>query len=275
MLTNTLLVEIGTEELPPKALKKLGASFAQNFTQAVQDADLSYSDMKWFAAPRRLAVQLMGLTEQQSDKVVEKRGPAISAAFDADGEPTKAALGWARGNGIDISDAERLVTDKGEWLLHKAHVTGQPIGSLIEDLVKQAIAKLPIPKPMRWGSSDVQFIRPAHTFTAMFGDQVLPASVLGIASSNTIQGHRFHGEPLFTLSHADAYQSECEAHYVYPDFAARCETIANGLNEQAAALGLSADYNQDLLEEIASLVEYPVVMQASFEARFLKYPKKR
>lgn len=273
MLTNTLLVEIGTEELPPKALKKLGSSFAQNFTQAVQDADLSYSDMKWFAAPRRLAVQLMGLTEQQSDKVVEKRGPAISAAFDADGEPTKAALGWARGNGIDISDAERLVTDKGEWLLHKAHVTGQPIGSLIEDLVKQAIAKLPIPKPMRWGSSDVQFIRPAHTFTAMFGDQVLPASVLGIASGNTIQGHRFHGEPLFTLSHADAYQSECEAHFVYPDFAARCETIANGLNEQAAALGLSADYNQDLLEEIASLVEYPVIMQASFEARFLEVPK--
>ena len=273
MLTNTLLVEIGTEELPPKALKKLGASFAQHFTQAVKDADLSYSEMKWFAAPRRLAVQLMELAEQQPDKVVEKRGPAISAAFDVDGQPTKAALGWARGNGIDISEAERLVTDKGEWLLHKAQVTGQPIAHLIEDLVKQAVAKLPIPKPMRWGNSDVQFIRPAHTFTAMFGDRVLPATVLGIASGDTIQGHRFHGEPLFTLSHADAYQSECESHYVYPDFAARCETIANGLNEQASALGLSADYNQDLLEEIASLVEYPVVMQASFEARFLAVPK--
>ncbi len=273
MLTNTLLVEIGTEELPPKALKNLGSSFAQHFAQAVSDADFTYSEIKWYAAPRRLAVQLLDLTEQQPDKVVEKRGPALSAAFDADGQPTKAALGWARGNGIDVSEAEKLVTDKGEWLLHKAQVTGQPIAALIEDLVKQAVAKLPIPKPMRWGSSDVQFIRPAHTFTAMFGDKVLPATVLDITSGNTIQGHRFHGESLFTLPHADAYQTECEAHYVYPDFATRCATIADGLDEQAASLGLRADYNQDLLEEIASLVEYPVVMQASFEARFLEVPK--
>ncbi|MBE1286551.1 MAG: glycine--tRNA ligase subunit beta [Alteromonadaceae bacterium] len=273
MLTNTLLVEIGTEELPPKALKNLGSSFAQHFAQAVSDADFTYREIKWYAAPRRLAVQLFDLTEQQPDKVVEKRGPALSVAFDTDGQPTKAALGWARGNGIDVSEAERLVTDKGEWLLHKAQVSGQPIAALIEDLVKHAVAKLPIPKPMRWGSSDVQFIRPVHTFTAMYGDKVLPATVLDITSDNTIQGHRFHGEPLFTLSHADAYQSECEAHYVYPDFAARCATIANGLDEQAASLGLRADYNQDLLEEIASLVEYPVVMQASFEARFLEVPK--
>lgn len=273
MNTDTLLIELGTEELPPKSLKKLGTSFADNLAQAITDAELSYSDVKWYAAPRRLAVQFIDLAEQQADKIVEKRGPAVSAAFDESGEPTKAALGWARGNGIDIADAERLVTDKGEWLLHNAQVKGQSIAELVQGLVEQAIAKLPIPKPMRWGSSDVQFIRPAHTFTAMYGDKVLPASVLGLASGNELQGHRFHGEPRFKLTHANDYQAACEAHYVFPAFASRCNTIAEGLQAKASALGLTADYNQELLEEIASLVEYPVVMQASFESRFLDVPK--
>ena len=149
MRTENCLVELGTEELPPKALKSLGEAFATQFEAALTQADLDFDSVSWFAAPRRLAVYVSGLAEGQADKVVEKRGPAVSAAFDADGNPTKAAQGWARGNGIDVADAERLVTDKGEWLLHKAQVPGQSVAELLEGLINQAVSKLPIPKPMR------------------------------------------------------------------------------------------------------------------------------
>ena len=178
MVTNTLLIELGTEELPPKSLKTLGTAFGTNIQKELDDSQLAYSEVKWLASPRRLAVLVSGLAYQQADSVVEKRGPAVSAAFDAEGNPTKAAMGWARGNGIDVADAERLVTDKGEWLLYKAQVTGQALDGLIEGIVSRSVTKLPIPKMMRWGSSDTQFIRPVHTFTAMYGDKILPATIL-------------------------------------------------------------------------------------------------
>ena len=174
MRTENCLVELGTEELPPKALKSLGEAFATQFEAALTQADLSFDSVSWFAAPRRLAVYVSGLAEGQADKVVEKRGPAVSAAFDADGNPTKAAQGWARGNGIDVADAERLVTDKGEWLLHKAHVPGQSVVELLEGLINQAVSKLPIPKPMRWGNYNTQFIRPVHTLCVLYGSEMPP-----------------------------------------------------------------------------------------------------
>lgn len=273
MRTETLLIELGTEELPPKSLKTLATAFAANMQKEIDEAQLAYSDVKWFASPRRLAVQFADLAYQQADTVVEKRGPAVSAAFTEDGQPTKAAMGWARGNGIDVADAQRLVTDKGEWLLHKAQVTGQALDVLIEGIVSRSVAKLPIPKPMRWGDSDTQFIRPVHTFTAMYGADVLPATVLDMPSKNVLQGHRFHGPRTFTLAHADNYEAACREHFVVANYAVRQADIAQGLNDQAQALGLTADYNEALLEEIASLVEYPVVLQASFEERFLAVPK--
>ena len=273
MVTNTLLIELGTEELPPKSLKTLGTAFGTNIQKELDDSQLAYSEVKWLASPRRLAVLVSGLAYQQADSVVEKRGPAVSAAFDAEGNPTKAAMGWARGNGIDVADAERLVTDKGEWLLYKAQVTGQALDELIEGIVSRSVTKLPIPKMMRWGSSDTQFIRPVHTFTAMYGDKILPATILDMPSNNVIQGHRFHGPATFTLEHADQYVEMCRKHFVVVDYAEREAQIAAGLNKQADTLGLVADYNQALLEEIASLVEFPVVLQASFEERFLAVPK--
>ena len=140
MRTENLLVELGSEELPPKALIQLGSSFADNIKDALSAAELGYSNVQWFAAPRRLAVYVTSLAESQQDKVVEKRGPAVSAAFDADGNPTKAAMGWARGNGISVEDADRLVTDKGEWLMYKAEVKGQKI-SLITMPVKSLVSR--------------------------------------------------------------------------------------------------------------------------------------
>ena len=273
MRTENCLVELGTEELPPKALKSLGEAFATQFEAALSQADLSFDSVSWFAAPRRLAVYVSGLAEGQADKVVEKRGPAVSAAFDADGNPTKAAQGWARGNGIDVADAERLVTDKGEWLLHNAHVPGQSVAELLEGLINQAVSKLPIPKPMRWGNYNTQFIRPVHTLCVLYGSEVVNVSVLGLTSGRVIQGHRFHGEGRFELDHADNYASALEQQYVLADFEARKDKVRQQLEDAAQSLSLKPDYNEDLLEEIASLVEWPVVLQAGFDKAFLAVPK--
>ena len=273
MRTENCLVELGTEELPPKALKSLGEAFATQFEAALTQADLSFDSVSWFAAPRRLAVYVSGLAEGQADKVVEKRGPAVSAAFDADGNPTKAAQGWARGNGIDVADAERLVTDKGEWLLHKAYVPGQSVAELLEGLINQAVSKLPIPKPMRWGNYNTQFIRPVHTLCVLYGSEVVNLSVLGLTSGRVVQGHRFHGEGRFELDHADNYASALEQQYVLADFEARKDKVRQQLEDAAQSLSLKPDYNEDLLEEIASLVEWPVVLQAGFDEAFLAVPK--
>ncbi len=273
MRTENLLVELGTEELPPKALMQLGSSFANNIEEALTQAELSFNSVVWYAAPRRLAVRVEALVDSQQDKVVEKRGPAVAAAFDAEGQPTKAALGWARGNGIAVEDAERLTTDKGEWLLYKASVKGKGIAELLEGIVTQAVSKLPIPKPMRWGNYTTQFIRPVHTLCALYGDELIDIAVLGLSSGRTLQGHRFHGEPRFELDHADNYLLAMQDHFVVADFAARASAIEASLNERAASLSLTADYDEDLLNEIAALVEWPVVMQASFDETFLDVPK--
>lgn len=182
---DNLLIEIGTEELPPKALRTLAESFVNNFCEELDKAELSYSKAHWYAAPRRLALYVEQLALAQQDKVVEKRGPAVSSAFDAEGKPTKAAEGWARGNGISVAEAERLVTDKGEWLLHRAKVEGVTTESLIPAMAQRALDKLPIPKPMRWGSNKTQFIRPVHTVTMLLGDKLVAGELLGITSART------------------------------------------------------------------------------------------
>ena len=273
MRTENCLIELGTEELPPKALKSLGEAFAHQFEIALSAAELNFDKVTWFAAPRRLAVYIKDLAECQADKTVEKRGPAVSAAFDENGNPTKAALGWARGNGISIEDAERLVTDKGEWLLHKAHVQGKQVYELLESLLNQAVSKLPIPKAMRWGNYSTQFIRPVHTLTVLYGSEVVKLSSLGLSSDRKVQGHRFHGEKIFELDHSDNYAQALEAHYVIADFQARKDKVRQQLQNAAASLSLQPDFDEALLEEIASLVEWPVVMKASFDKGFLDVPK--
>lgn len=191
MSEKTFLVEIGTEELPPKALRSLAESFAANFTADLDNAGLAHGTVQWFAAPRRLALKVANLAEAQPDREIEKRGPAIAQAFDAEGKPSKAAEGWARGCGITVDQAERLTTDKGEWLLYRAHVKGESTEALLPNMVATSLAKLPIPKLMRWGASDVHFVRPVHTVTLLLGDKVIPATILGIQSDRVIRGHRF------------------------------------------------------------------------------------
>ncbi|MGF1726502.1 glycine--tRNA ligase subunit beta [Photobacterium nomapromontoriensis] len=273
MSEKNFLIELGTEELPPKALRTLAEAFADNFEAELNTADLAHQGIKWFAAPRRLALKVTALAEGQSDKVVEKRGPAVSAAFDADGNPTKAAQGWARGNGITVEQAERLVTDKGEWLLFKQEVKGQPAQSLLCELAANALAKLPIPKPMRWGDKDTQFIRPVKTLTMLLGDELIPGTILGVESGRTIRGHRFMGEAEFTIDHADQYPAQLEERgKVMADYDARKAIILADAKQAALAVGGNADLEDDLVEEVASLVEWPVVLTASFEEEFLKVP---
>ena len=273
MRQENLLIEIGTEELPPKSLKKLAQAFAANVEQQLQDAELAFEQITWFASPRRLALQVTNLAGKQQDKVLEKRGPAVSAAFDAEGTPTPAALGWARSNGIDVSEAERLTTDKGEWLLYHAAVEGQSVDTLLPEMVNHALKKLPIPKPMRWGDKATQFIRPVHTVTMLYGGSLIAGEVLGLPSDRVIQGHRFHGESTFTLDHADNYLASLKAHYVLADFQSRRAAILEGLEAAAKQDNAHVDLDDDLLDEVTALVEWPVVLRASFEAEFLEVPK--
>ena len=273
MTTQNFLVEIGTEELPPKALKTLATSFADNVEAELNQASLTFDKIEWFAAPRRLAVKVLNLATQQPSKEIEKRGPAVSAAFDAEGKPTKAAEGWARGCGITVEQAERIATDKGEWLVHHAKIEGQPTKNLLNGIVANALTKLPIPKPMRWADKTVQFIRPVHTVTMLLGDELIEGEILGVASARTIRGHRFLGEKEFEIQHADQYpQLLREKGSVVADFNERKAEILAKSQAKASALGGVADIEESLLEEVTSLVEYPNVLAAKFEERFLAVP---
>ncbi|GAA0669085.1 glycine--tRNA ligase subunit beta [Rheinheimera tangshanensis] len=272
MSVQDFFVEIGTEELPPKALKTLATAFADNITEELAKQNLSHGEVHWYAAPRRLAVRVNQLALQQQDKVVEKRGPALAAAFDADGKPTKAAAAWAASNGITADQAERLETDKGAWLIHKALIKGESTASLLPAVITTALAKLPIAKPMRWGNSTAEFIRPVHTVTLLLGDDVVPATILGKESGRVSYGHRFHAPALVEIKNADSYLSTLEQSYVIADFAKRKAIIAENVAAQAKALNGVALMDDALLEEVASLVEWPVVLVGSFEERFLQVP---
>jgi glycyl-tRNA synthetase beta chain len=272
MSVQDFFVEIGTEELPPKALKTLATAFSDNIVEELSKQNLSHGEVSWYAAPRRLAVRVNQLALQQQDKVVEKRGPALAAAFDADGQPTKAAAAWAASNGITAEQAERLETDKGAWLIHKALIKGESTASLLPAVITTALAKLPIAKPMRWGNSTAEFIRPVHTVTLLLGDDVVPATILGKESGRVSYGHRFHAPALVEIKNADAYLSTLEQSYVIADFAKRKAIIAENVTAQAKALNGVALMDDALLEEVASLVEWPVVLVGSFEERFLQVP---
>ena len=272
MTTETLLIELGTEELPPKSLKALATAFYDNIKSQLDSQDLTYSDIKWFATPRRLAIQVTDLIGKQQDKTVDKRGPAVNVAFDDAGNASKAAQGWARSNGIDVEQAERLVTDKGEWLLHRATVVGKAVTELVPAMVITALNKLPIAKPMRWGSERTQFIRPVHTLTMLFGSELIAGEALGVTSGNQVQGHRFHHEGLVTINHADDYQAELLKAYVEVDFTERQNKIVAQIKKVANDIDAVALIDEELLNEVTALVEWPVTLVGTFDEDFLNVP---
>ena len=273
MSKNNLLVEIGTEELPPKALSKLAGAFEANVRKDLEAADLAFDSIKWYAAPRRLALKVNGLESCQPDKDIEKKGPALKAAYDKDGKPTKAAEGWAKSNGITVDQAEHLKTEKGEWLFCRAHVKGKTVEELVPSMVQKALAALPVPKMMHWGATKFEFVRPVHTVTLLYGTEVIPCELFGIKSDRVVRGHRFMGKQLVTLQSADDYPELLEKEgMVIADYDKRKEIIRNAVIEDAKKLGGEADLDESLLDEVTSLAEYPVVLTAKFEEKFLKVP---
>lgn len=271
--TETFLVEIGTEELPPKALKKLSEAFSSGIQAGLVEAELPMGAVTVYAAPRRMAVMIEGLQTTQADKVVERKGPAKKAAFDSEGNPTKALQGFARGCGVDVSELIELETEKGIWMGYNLEQKGQPATALLPVIVNQSLAKLPIPKRMRWGSSDVEFVRPVHWALMMLGNDVVPASVLGHKTSNTTQGHRFHAPEKMAINHPSEYASKLEQEgYVLADFARREERIQSQVAAVAEQMGGQAVIDKDLLEEVTALNEWPMAVAGEFDSEFLTVP---
>ncbi|MEL6367813.1 MAG: glycine--tRNA ligase subunit beta [Pseudomonadota bacterium] len=267
------LFELGLEELPPKAMQALSQGFAQGMRQALVDAELEHGEIHAFAAPRRLALRIESVARRQEDSIEILRGPPTHIALDEDGNPTKAATAFAKKCGIPFSDLERETTDKGEWLIHRAERSGQPVESLAQGLLEQAIGKLPIPKRMRWGNSDESFVRPLHWLVAMVGDAVLDVSLFGIAAGNETRGHRFHAPAATVISRPSEYASLLMSLYVVADFNERQSRVAAAVAEAADTLGGSVAEDIELLDEVTALVDWPVAVSGTFDRRFLALPE--
>ena len=268
-----LLFELGSEELPPKTLLKLSNALLAGIIQGLQSAELSFASSKAYATPRRLAVFIEDLAIKQPDKTVEKRGPAIQAAFAADGTPSKAALGFADSCGASFDQLERLKTDKGEWLAFTQSVEGRSAEQLIPDIIRQSIANLPIAKRMRWGSFNTEFVRPVHWAVLLYGNAVIDAEILGLKTGDTTSGHRFHAPQKLTINHPEDYQSLLFTQgKVIVDFEQRKVLIRDAAQVAASAVNGIAHIEDDLLEEIAALNEWPVPITGCFDERFLQLP---
>lgn len=268
-----LLIELGTEELPPKALKKLIKAFESGIKQGLEKAELSFDSIRSYAAPRRMAVVVDGLQERQEDRMVERRGPAVKAAFDDDGNPTRAVQGFARSCGVEVEELGKLETDKGAWLVFKKQQTGAEADSLIPEILQQSLNDLPIPKRMRWSDLPGEFVRPVHWLVLLFGDEVIPVDLLGVTSGRESRGHRFHHPETIRIQSAQTYapQLETEGH-VLVDMTARREAIHGQVLELATKLGGEAVLNEGLLDEVTGLVEWPVALSGSYDKRFLELP---
>lgn len=269
-----LLIEIGCEELPPLALPALSRAFEQSVVKGFEALGFEGLRARRYATPRRLALLLFDVPERQADRIVERRGPALQAAFDAKGNPTKAALGFARSCGVDMDAIERVEDGKGGWLYFKTTQAGQQTRDCIAAIVEQALSELPIPKRMRWGDGDAEFVRPVHWAVLLFGREVVQAGLLGVNSGNETRGHRFHHPRPIIVEQPREYESQLLAGNVIADFDKRREKIKQQVLAAAESLGGRVDLEADeeLLEEVTALVEWPVAIICGFEEKFLEVP---
>lgn len=272
MTKHDFLVEIGTGELPPKALRQLSEAFLSSTRAAFESAGLAFESIEAFATPRRLAVRAMGLVASQPDKTVEKTGPAVAAAFDKDGQPTPAAAGFARSCGVSVDQLERAEKDGVLKLVFRSIVRGSETRILLPDIIARALSGLPIPKKMRWGSSRDEFVRPVHWVVMLFGDHVIPAQILGINAGNMSRGHRFmHPEPVPILV-ASEYEATLRNAKVLVNYEERKSLIRSLVEAEGARLNACVVIEDDLLEEVTSLVEWPVALTGRFDEHFLDVP---
>ena len=268
-----LLVEIGTEELPPKALRGLMDAFAANLRDALDDARLAHGELHAYASPRRLAVVVASLARGQEDRHTSQKGPPVSVAFDAAGKALPPATAFAKKCGVDVANLGRIRTDKGEWLTAEMTEAGKTAAELLPELVETAIANLPIPRRMRWGDGDAEFVRPVHWVVLLHGSKVVAGSVMGIATGNKSMGHRFHSKgPIAIARPADYLDTLEQKGHVVADFDARRKTVQQGVEKLAKkAKGAIVD-GESLYDEVTALVEWPVPMLGSFDEEFLQLP---
>ncbi|OSI06983.1 glycyl-tRNA synthetase subunit beta [Neisseria animaloris] len=274
-MTQTLLIELLTEELPPKALNNLGNSLAASIVEGLEKAQLIEGAAEYtaYASPRRLAVQVKNVKAVQADQEVMKKGPAVANAM-KDGTPTKALEGFARSCGANIADLKIVHDGKQDVYAYEFTQQGKSLPELLEDILAQAVKKLPIPKVMRWGSSTHTFVRPVHGLIVMHGADTVAASVLGLESQRQTSGHRFLSDGLFDITHADRYAEQMrEQGKVIASFAERKAAIQVALNQQAGRLNATVAADEALLDEVTALVEWPVVLEAGFEEHFLAVPQ--
>ncbi|MCY1346510.1 Glycine--tRNA ligase beta subunit [compost metagenome] len=269
MSAQDFLVELGTEELPPKALKSLGDAFLAGIEQGLKAAGLGYAKAQVFAAPRRLAVLVEQLATQQPDRSVNLDGPPIQAAFDAEGKPTQAALGFARKCGVDLEQIDK----SGPKLKFSQSIPGQPAAGLLPGIVETSLAGLPIPKRMRWAARREEFVRPTQWLVMLFGEEVIDCVILAQKAGRESRGHRFHNPDNIRISKPSTYLEDLRSAHVLADFAERREIIASRVAELAAEQKGTAVVPADLLDEVTALVEWPVPLVCSFEERFLEVPQ--
>jgi len=267
------LVEIGTEELPPKSLLALADAFAAGIGKGLDDAGLLHGAVERFATPRRLAVRVRRLVERQPDRAIERRGPPLKAAFDAQGAPTQAALAFAKSCGVEVAGLEHLETPKGTWLVHRGTEAGAQTASLLPGIVQASLDALPIARRMRWGAGEAQFVRPVHWVLMLFGRDVVPCEILGMPSGDRTYGHRFMApKPLRVASPAGYVSTLQKRGRVLADIHERREAIRQGVAAEATRLGGQAVISDALLDEVTALVEWPVPLAGRFDAQFLDLP---
>ncbi|TXS93712.1 glycine--tRNA ligase subunit beta [Parahaliea maris] len=272
MSTETLLVELGTEELPPKDLKTLGLAFRDGIVAGLAQRELAHGEVQWFASPRRLAVLIDAVSLQGADKTVEALGPPADRARDEQGTWTPAAAGFAKKQGVEPEELETLDTPKGPRLGLRRVEAGARTADCFNDIINDSVRNLPIAKRMRWGASRVEFVRPVHWVVAMLGEQINHGEVLGLATGNTTRGHRFHSSGDIVLERPEDYPQALADARVVADFAQRREMIREQVMVEASGLKATAVIDEDLLDEVTGLVEWPVALTGSFEERFLAVP---
>jgi glycyl-tRNA synthetase beta chain len=268
-----LLFELRSEELPPRTLLSLGVSLVDGIVKGLDGAGIAHGKARGFATPRRLAVLVSACAESARDRTIERRGPPVSNSFDATGAPTQAAAAFARNCGVEVGQLERLVTEKGAWLVFRGVERGAATTSLLGELINRSVAALPIARRMRWGARSAEFVRPVHGVVLMFGDEVVPVEVLGLWSGRTTLGHRFHAPRPIILKSPKSYESRLKSAKVIADFGARREVVRAGVAAAALEAGGSALIESDLLDEVTALVEWPVPIVGRFERRFLDLPR--
>ena len=272
-MSNELLFEIGTEEIPAGFLSKAVVDMEEIIRKSFTDKRIAFDGIKCLATPRRLVLYIADLSAKQEDQTVEKLGPAKKAAFDENGQPTKAAIGFARGQGVDVSQLETITTEKGEYLGARKTIAGQPTKDLLPDILKDFMLAIPFRKSMRWADCTLRFARPIHWILALYSGEVIPLKIEDIESGNTSCGHRFMSPAPFAVAGFEDYLNKARENFVIADPAERRKLILEEAEKSAAEVGGKLFYTDDLLETVSFIVEYPVIVRGGYEEDYLKIPK--